>query len=77
MTNVSPWIIHTLTFLQFDSLYGIVHASGITNFNTNIITKHNRLLVPPTYSISISQNYCKESNISYSVIHKFYVGFYD
>ena len=28
-------------------------------------------------TISISQNYCKESNISYSVICKFYVGFYD
>ena len=28
-------------------------------------------------TIFISQNYCKESNISYSVIYKFYVGFYD
>ena len=25
----------------------------------------------------ISQNYCKESNISYSVIYKFHVGFYE
>ena len=31
----------------------------------------------PHIIISISQNYCKESNLSYSVIHKFYVGFYD
>ena len=28
-------------------------------------------------TIFILQNYCKESNISYSVIYKFYVGFYD
>ena len=28
-------------------------------------------------TIFISQNYCKESNISYSAIYKFYVGFYD
>ena len=28
-------------------------------------------------TIFISQNYCNESNISYSVIYKFYVGFYD
>ena len=26
-----------------------VHASGITNLNTNIPTKQNHLLVPPTY----------------------------
>ena len=26
-----------------------VHASGITNLNTNILTKHNHLLEPPTY----------------------------
>ena len=28
-------------------------------------------------TIFISQNYCMESNISYSMICKFYVGFYD
>ena len=26
MTNVSPWIIRTLTFPQFSSLYGTVHC---------------------------------------------------
>ena len=26
MTNVSPWIIHTLTFLECASLYGTVHC---------------------------------------------------
>ena len=26
MTNASPWIIDTLTFLQFASLYGTVHC---------------------------------------------------
>ena len=26
MTNVSPWIIRTFTFPQFDSLFGIVHC---------------------------------------------------
>ena len=26
-----------------------VHASGITKLNTNILTEHNHLLVPPTY----------------------------
>ena len=26
MTNVSTWIIHTLTFPQFASLYGTVHC---------------------------------------------------
>ena len=28
------------------------------------LLKHNRLLVPPTYSISMSQNYCKESSFN-------------
>ena len=26
-----------------------MHASGITNLNTSILTEHNHLLVPPTY----------------------------
>ena len=36
---------------QFGYIVNIpyVHASGITNLNTNILTKHNHLLVPPTY----------------------------
>ena len=54
-----------------------VHASGITNLNTNILLNTIIHQFLPHIIISISQNYCKESNISYSVIHKFYVGFYD
>ena len=54
-----------------------VHASGITNLNTNILLNMIIHQYLPYITISISQNYCKESNISYSVIYKFYVGFYD
>ena len=30
MTNVSPWIIHTLTLPQFASLYSTVHCPFLT-----------------------------------------------
>ena len=44
-----------------------VHATGLAKFNTSISQFHNY----STSTIFISQNYCKESNISYSVIYKF------
>ena len=40
-------INHAPTSQHNQRLY--VHAQGITKLNTNILTKHNRLLVPPTY----------------------------
>ena len=49
-----------------------VHATGLANLNTSISQFHNystsmTLISPPLY----------RSNISYSTIYKFYVGFYD
>ena len=54
-----------------------VHASGITNLNTNILTKHNHLLEPLTYyHLYITKLLQGITHIIFSDL-EVYVGFYD
>ena len=54
-----------------------VHASGITKLSTNILTKHNHLLVPPTYyHLYIAKLLQGIKHIIFSD-PQVYVGFYD
>ena len=64
-SNLSHNGYHTCMLRDFQTSTQVFLQSTTTHQHDSNIT------------IFISQNYCKKSNISYLVIYKFYVGFYD